>query len=425
LCLRCLDKDPARRLASAGELADELQRWLNGEPILARRITVRERLGKWTRRHPYRAVALGVFALVVVGAGVAITWQWRRAAANERRALASAAAERRISYSATLAQALAAREHHDFGQARRLLNGIAPELRAFDWKLIQGLCRGDEVAAWRLGESPGDEPQCLTLLPDRHRLAILSADGRLHLHDLDGNRTEPPRELPPLPEGSGQVRHYRGLTFSPDGTRLAYACGDVLQVLEARSLTVLHQEISRQPQCGWLDNDRLLYGFNGSVASPPWPNAGVWILDFRDVQTGGGQIRPHRLSRDVCAARGRPGSAVLRPASRHCRSRLLGTHPARVPHRGRLRPNPSAGLHPAGTGVPRPPDDFGRGQVPRLLCGNVAAQDRARAGDRHGPGPAGNHVSIPHPRPRHRSAGTPPGSRGRRQCGAALRFHAG
>jgi WD40 repeat protein len=290
LCLRCLDKDPARRLASAGELADELKRWLNGEPILARRITVRERLGKWTRRHPYRAVALGVFALVVLGAGAGITWQWRRAAANERRALASAAAERRISYSATLAQALAAREHHDFGQARRLLSGIAPELRAFDWKLIQGLCRGDEVAAWRLGDAPGGEPQCLTLLPDRNRLAILSADGHLHLHDLDGNRTEPPRELPPLPKGSGEVRHYRGLTFSPDGTRLAYACGDVLQVLEAQSLTVLHEEISRQPQCGWLDNDRLLYGFNGSVSSPPWPNAGAWILDFRNVQTDGGQI---------------------------------------------------------------------------------------------------------------------------------------
>jgi WD40 repeat protein len=290
LCLRCLEKDPARRLASGGELADEIQRWLDGEPIRARRITDFERFGKWTRRHPYRAVALGVFALVVLGAGAAITWQWRRATANAQRALASAAAERRISYSATLAQALAAREHHDFGQARRLLNGIAPGLRAFDWRLLQGLCRGDEVASWRLGDSPGSEPQCLTLRSDRHHLAILSADGRLHVHDLVGNRTEPPRDLPPLPKGSGDVRHYRGLTFSPDGSRLAYACGDVLQVLEASSLTVLHEEISRQPQCGWLDNDRLLYGFNGSVASPPWPNAGAWILDFRNVQTGGGQI---------------------------------------------------------------------------------------------------------------------------------------
>ncbi len=275
LCLRCLEKDPARRLASAGELADELKRWLDGQPILARRITVRERIGKWTRRHPYRAAALGLFALVVFGGGAAITWQWRRATANEGRALASAAAERRISYSATLAQALAAREHHDFGQARRLLNGIAPELRAFDWRLLHSLCRGDDRASWQFGNAPGTEPQCLTLLPDRNRLAILSADGRLHLRDLNGNETEPPRELPPLPTGAGEVRHYRGLTFSPDGRRLAYACGGVLQVLEAESLTVLYEEVSRLPQCGWLDNDRLLYGFNGSVSSPPWPKPGA------------------------------------------------------------------------------------------------------------------------------------------------------
>lgn len=289
LCLRCLDKDPARRLAGAGELADELDRWLNGEPILARRITTREQIGKWTRRHPYRAGALTALVVVVLGSGAAITWQWQRAAVNERRALASAAAERRVSYSATLAQALAAREHQDLGQARRLLDGIAPELRAFDWRLLHGLCRGGEVSSWRLGETPGAQPQCLAPVPDESRLAVLTADGRLHLRGLDGRRTGPPRELPPLPDGSGEVRHYRGLTFSPDGKRLAYACGDVLQVLEAASLTVLYEEISRQPQCGWLDSDRLLYGFNGSVSAPPWPNAGAWILDFQSVRAGGGQ----------------------------------------------------------------------------------------------------------------------------------------
>jgi serine/threonine-protein kinase len=54
LCLRCLEKEPARRLPFAGELADELARWLRGEPILSRRVTGRERALRWARRHPWR-----------------------------------------------------------------------------------------------------------------------------------------------------------------------------------------------------------------------------------------------------------------------------------------------------------------------------------------------------------------------------------
>jgi len=158
LCLRCLEKRPERRLSSAGEFADELERWQRGEPIHARRITGLERFRKWVRRHPYRTAMLAMLALITLCAVIAVTWQWRRAAANERQALANAENERRTAYSATLANALAAREHHDFGQARHLLNSIDPELRGFDWRLLNGLCRGDELSSFRLGDGPGTEP---------------------------------------------------------------------------------------------------------------------------------------------------------------------------------------------------------------------------------------------------------------------------
>ena len=161
LCLRCLEKDPALRPSSAGELADELSRWLRGEPIRARRINSMERLKKWARRHPWRTAALVTFLLTILGGIMGVTWQWRRATANEQRAtanedraLVSAAAERRTGYSAVLAQALAAREHHDFSQARRLLKNMAPELRGFDWRLLQGLCRGDDLQSWPLDARP-------------------------------------------------------------------------------------------------------------------------------------------------------------------------------------------------------------------------------------------------------------------------------
>ncbi|MEZ5323597.1 MAG: protein kinase [Verrucomicrobiales bacterium] len=291
LCQRCLDKDLQHRLASAGELADELERWLSGEPIHSRRITTIERVGKWVRRNPYRTTMVSMLMLFVLGAATAITWQWKRAEENAER-------ERRTAYSATLAQALAVRENHDFGRARGLLDGIDPELRGFDWRLLNALCRGDEDLAYRLGEGPGAVPECFTLTPDGEHLAIVSADGHLHLRDLQGLEVALRRALPPT-SNQASDSHY-GLTFSPDGQRLAYGQGDVLRVLDARTLTLLHEEISRSPQFDWLDDHRLLYGFNGSVTAPPYPRAGAWILNFRDVKTSSDDV-PRISFPQMCA----------------------------------------------------------------------------------------------------------------------------
>ena len=52
LCLKCLEKDPSRRFPTAAALAQELHRFLNGEPILSRPITQWERASKWCQRNP-------------------------------------------------------------------------------------------------------------------------------------------------------------------------------------------------------------------------------------------------------------------------------------------------------------------------------------------------------------------------------------
>jgi len=66
ICLKCLAKEPSRRYADAGALAEDVQRFLNREPILARPTPWYERAWKWVRRRPAAAASLAVSAVAVV-----------------------------------------------------------------------------------------------------------------------------------------------------------------------------------------------------------------------------------------------------------------------------------------------------------------------------------------------------------------------
>lgn len=67
ICMKCLEKLPKRRYASAQALADDLDRYLKGEPILARPISSWERLQKWAARKPWQATAVGLTAAMMIG----------------------------------------------------------------------------------------------------------------------------------------------------------------------------------------------------------------------------------------------------------------------------------------------------------------------------------------------------------------------
>ncbi len=94
--MKCLERDPARRYATAKALAEELERFLEGRPIQARRAGAWEIAWRWCRRKPTEAVLLFALVLMFVTGFASVTWLWRRADAESLRAKRAADAESRL-----------------------------------------------------------------------------------------------------------------------------------------------------------------------------------------------------------------------------------------------------------------------------------------------------------------------------------------
>jgi WD40 repeat protein/serine/threonine protein kinase len=261
IALRCLEKAPEKRYHSAAAVAEELQRFLRGEPIQARPVGRAEHVARWCRRNPTVAGSLAAVIAVFVIAFVLVSLSDLRAKSayqeqvrETQEAQRREKAERWERYRANLVAATAALQLHNAAAAGDALEGAPLEYRNWEWRhfhlqLDTADCAlatpgkadrfrfsADSSRAVALGPAGpaylldlrsrrmvgalafGFNPAGLELSPDGKLLAGARADHAVVLWDVDANRQSQILRGPDQPLGA--------LRFSPDSTRLAAACAD-------------------------------------------------------------------------------------------------------------------------------------------------------------------------------------------------------
>ncbi|MGE3806437.1 MAG: protein kinase [Gemmataceae bacterium] len=238
ICLKCLQKWAPRRYRKAQDLADDLQRFLDGKPVRARPIGLLERTRKWARRQPAHAALagvvvatlIGVFALLV-GFNLRLQEERDRARSNELFAeqqtdLAQAREleaqrqvdrARRALYALQLVQVRALVDNQRERAIDQLGNtGPCPfDLRDLAWNYLVARCqgKGDPVA-----ESTVAARQ-VRYSPDGSFLAVLGPDDQGHDRILILNSRTKAQEA----ELRSAQRSIADLALSPDGKLLATA----------------------------------------------------------------------------------------------------------------------------------------------------------------------------------------------------------
>ena len=232
IVLKSIDKDPKRRYQSADDFESDLQRFIDDEPIRARRVSLPERFVHWSRRNRSLAAALTViFSLLTVGlVGSAAAAQYFRNQEQQQRQLADEEEQSRKTAEATAYRALV-------GEARALRLARQPDYRRAVWSQLQeahgidtpardvdqlrveaAACLGDFVGRkpiiWNdLGEMPG----LVAAFPDSQRIALALQGGIVSIRMIETNE-----ETARFKAGDGDTP-FSDLQVAPDGRHVVIA----------------------------------------------------------------------------------------------------------------------------------------------------------------------------------------------------------
>lgn len=222
ICLKCLEKNPRQRYASAQALAEDLHRYLEGDVILARPATSVERTMKWLRRHPLQAT----LALVVIAATIILvaSTMWYNAELREAVVAAQASERRALShaYAGDMRQVDRNWTNSPAGHINKILDRYVPtrpedDMRGFEWWIFYKHLNYDHPHA-RLGRHEG-AANSVAIHPNSQLAASGGADGLIKIWDLRAATLV--REIKVQERGDIDA-----LEFSPDGSILASGSSD-------------------------------------------------------------------------------------------------------------------------------------------------------------------------------------------------------
>ena len=275
IVLTAIEKETVRRYSSASAMAEDLRRFLAGEPILARPPTALTRMVKWARRRPSLAGLIAALAGVTVVAFTGITALW--VDATQARDTAKAAAreakqrgdeERRARYQAAVTAAAAELELDNLNAAQDLVESAPREHRDWEWRHFAAQLENAHTV-FQIEEGP---VSVLALAPSGERIAYAMLGGR----DVRVRPTGAGPDVAVLRGGEGTVT---SIAFSPDGSVVAAGASDqtvrVWNIADGRAGAIF------APHAGAVI--RLLFAPDGSrlVASCQSGDARLWDLASR------------------------------------------------------------------------------------------------------------------------------------------------
>ncbi len=266
IAMKCLEKRPAARYPTAGALANDLEAWLAGKPVTARRLSRSQKFGRWVRRNPVVAGLSAALAAAVL-TGAVYGWQKQRSLSTALALAQLREAEFRNRAAdlglrdETLALLAESARYAPPAEAERLRTEIAAALARPElvigprWKapLPFSTCQGSltpdfslmawprvegGAVVWRLPQrtvvyqtehAPEDPAHLAAISPDGHWLGLTWEKGGAELHDLSG--------ISPVRTWPARSASYPRIGFAPDSLTASVHSGRTIRLLDLTSGT--------------------------------------------------------------------------------------------------------------------------------------------------------------------------------------------